>query len=349
MGEGQIVNPRLYIIPVLVLIVCNVIFGLISSAHRSTIREMVDTAGRNGEPIIVSTDFNTPKLTWFNISSFQQDPVPLFPDDLTLLSTTLFDNDGTLYFFTYNNYSSMNSATATQLPDYRSIEVQRESPPDFSRLPALVRSMFMPWSSRWAVSDLVSDGESSTLYYTDLVTGEQSIRTLTGTLPWEEEDSKLSPFILGYISLDFNALIAILGETGSADPEVFYRYDFDTSIWSFVTETELYGPMDTFVNPDASMIAIIKQPVQGSQFNTRDVYFIDGYTGEEYAMEPAAGYPVVGRRWAACTSEVTFGNYKVIMFDMENNWERREIPSINSMRINLFEPPADGIDGMFEN
>ena len=89
------------------------------------------------------------------------------------------------------------------------------------------------------------------------------------------------------------------------------------------------------------------------------VDFVDGRTWSTIVSISNARRPVIGNRWAACLAEWHNGSLYIKVFDMSDGWKEYEMDlsgkpnqrssSKETPAISIYEPPANGIDGMYEN
>ncbi len=342
-----------YLIPLIAFALAMMVMSLIAGTHRSRIRTMINSAGQNGQPIIAVQGEELNPLSTLTLYSLDHGPIPLCTsgNDVSRLDV-FFKDDGALFLGGSSFIPLPCLGRRFRFPDYRA------RPLDEFALRAVTR----PYQGDevYACSDnlrwrLVLGEDALTLE--DLVLGGSTVFHPQSIPPWHAPDTPVGAIWENALSPDGSVVITTCVITGSTDPSVFWRYDIEEDSWTRLVELPVHSYVSgVFSVGNAGEVVAI--PVDDPSRGRRDLLFLDGSTGMTIVSEPNARQGVLGNRWSACLKTSLSGATEIVLFEMGDNWKRHTISLGTAQRqhryfgygrIAMYEPPPNGLDGMYEN
>ena len=335
---------RLFYIPACLFIFSFIVFGTMAAIYRYNIAHVANKAEENGWPLVaVHFSIKDAPLAIYTLDGSSANLYTGNIEHRGSFERMFFLDDGALYVAG----GSQSNFYRFCFPNYKS-----------SRLsPHLITNPFGLGSS------YIGYGENFRVYYdftnppkmafTDLVSGELTELKLRSEPPWmvnagEFRDIRLFVWRTPYYL--FVAVTKLGGEYGDFGqephhPAEFWKYDMQSGEWSHIIDGDAHQLFD--VDPDGKFVSL---KLYGGSLIVIDI------DSRDVILElPEGSLPSLGRRWFGCVGTIKdekSGSRGIILFDMENSWERYEIklPLLQwqaaTINFALFEPPPDGLAGM---
>lgn len=335
------------VIPVAVTLAAVIIFSIIAGCHRNKIRSVVNSAGKNGFPIVVTYSPYDSRLSPYSLFSLDSDPIPLtgFRNEVFRLRS-IFSEDGHLYLYE-EHFLPTGRNMQIRFPDYH--------PRAFNGFPesAYLRQSFaLAPNARWMVIM-----EQDRLVRIDMKSGKTEDIYPSATPPWHDPKRPVGIFYDHFLSPEGNVIITTGRMDSSTDPDYLWRYEIESDEWTELPRIHLLDHAKISVGPNAHILALPILPTT-PQSGYREIVFIDGLTGTRLASEPDSDRAIVGNNWAACiTSNYSTGTVDLVLLEINDNWKRHAITLSRTIFFNyyyhfplaMYEPPPNGLDGMYEN
>lgn len=340
-----------YMLVVAVFVLVVVVLAFVSASHRNRIRTLINTAGRDGKPIIVITHGEFPWLTPLRLFSPEHRPIGFGTTFMGASWPKYFSDDGTLILLGSELGGRSGSISQARFPDHRLHPAEERFPQLLDRPMPTSGPPHLSQNLTWKV-----EFHSNFITLKDLTSGEITNLHPTNEPPWELSDPLAGTDYEAFISPEGEVVFVIQSTEGSGLPDLIWRYDIEEDNWTKLAKANLDRTRGLTVGPDGRYIAVRMQAQGLSQSSY--YAFLDGVTGEELASERDVNLPVIGRRWAACITARSSQPGSIILFDMENGWERSTMDlehrspywrQTSSGSIAMYEPPPNGLDGMYEN
>ncbi len=331
-----------YIIPIIYFLILWTIGAFVTSSHHSTIRGILDNAASNNEPVIVVQNYNP--IFGFPLHGYSLDgtSIPVATDIAYFPQLFLFDQDGSLHMFNDKLLAGPPIHGIYRFPDNKPEEVEYIADPRGSSTSYLAPFILHTW-------EIVLSREKCVVI-NNLTNEERTIDFREEIPNLCEQDGELSPLNPADISTDWNVLVVCENPKCTFGLEKIWRYDIHQGSWSKICELDLSMWAAPSVSADGDVVAVIVENSKSGSYFNGDLVFLDSETGEKLHREIDTIAVQVGRRWACCLpSTGGFSGSSVVVLDMDNNFARTVINIGLTFSFALYEPPSNGLDGMYEN
>ena len=308
------------------------------------VRRAVNIAGSQGKPIVFSLGTGN----WFgNFRLLAEDTDPIrLPSkiaDLRMINGTDVEPDGSIVLFGTTNFHD----AAFDILDLRELWSQRQvrvepgeavqaQPSDLEAGSAL--SLGGLWILSVKNQEFIAE---------NIGTGETRILNSDSSSPWATDQTGIEYYI-GAMSPKGNVLFWAETTYEPTFKTTFWRLDTSSGVWTRLGD--LNYSVDFMAGPHGDLIAL-------SQTGSA-VEFRDGRTFQPVKTEPSGWSPYIGERWAACIIP-GHSTWTIRLYDIQNDWQVHDISaSPSDLRchqmadpspIVLYEPPPNGLEGMYEN
>ena len=357
---------RTKIIVAILILFAVIIFVLVKvTDHNNSleVERIINDAGRNGEPVFVASYINLTGSKLYGVYSIHNDVAGINGTSLN----KFFTDDGTLYHVEWaGDGNTQYVGTEYMIPGwplksgrFPHMRIRDTNLPSFevqeiSNTTELLDEDISPngrFRSRMFETHLeIVDFTSGDIFETELDTGA----------PWNSEDI---PDVDSYFTSISNDGIYMLLRAHNDNSEFFmpaWKFTIESDEWVLLGEfyTGIHERLDR-ISEGGRFVAI----VEADREMTTNLKVIDTEIGDEVFNTMGAEYPQIGRRWFCCL--VTHRNEfaEIRAYDMENDWKQYSIPlrddsffasaTENQLTfpfpIAMYEPPPDGLDGMYEN
>lgn len=367
---------RIFHIPIILFIVSMLSSSVISQIHRNRIADLINSAGKAGFPIFVIENFKNDPYVNFTLITKGQNPVPIhlrMRNSRRWTGTgprnyyTFFTDDGLLY----TNFPKTSGDTWTLLsgsvygirfPNHReqiiSLNIDRDrledlfrsvSPSEFHRH----RWQFELNGSQLSIYLSIYDCYTASEYeiaIPEYVMDKTDQINWTGTnmYDWSFNGEILIAGI--YKGPELSAL----GQGREWGYYQIWKYNLNDKDWIYLND--IYANL-LYVNMVIEKNVFVNISNSRTRHQAYLISFLDIESGDFLHTEDLASFPVIGERWAACmVKNYPSGDTELIFYDMDNNWERYSIPISNIPGLmgvqggfEMYEPPPNGLDGMYEN
>ena len=308
------------------------------------VRRAVGIAGSQGKPIVFS--FGTGN--WFGsfrLLTEDTDPIrlPSKIADLRMINGTDVEPDGSIVLFGTTNFhdAAFDILDLRRLWSQRQVKVQpgeavQAHPSDLKAGSAL------SLGGLWILSI-----ENQEFTAKNIGTGETRILNSDSSSPWAADQTGIE-YYMGVMSPEGDVLFWAETTYSPSFKMTFWRLDTSTGVWTRLGD--LNYSVGFTAGEHGDLIALSQS---GSSAEFRD-----GRTSQPVKTEPSGWSPCIGERWAAC---IIPGNntWTLRLYDILNDWQVHDISaSPSDLRchgmadpspIVLYEPPPNGLDGMYEN
>ncbi len=342
MGEEGSMKKRMYLVPVIAFIISFAGVRGWSNSHQALIAEAINTAGRNGYPVFVTHHSDA---DWFNLrlNTIDYPSIGLGPRSQDVLwSSVFFTEDGAIATSRQSFEVTSPGSMIIRLPDFNERRLVIPERTAGLHLPGEVWIGIHIRKGRW---DLGLGTEA--LELTDFYTGER-INSFYRTPPIQP--SGYPPIGLFDVAPDVSAIALIDGRNYlSGNSTDLWMYNLSEGEWTLITDQ--FAVYSIAVGVNGSVVGI--------EYFTRDIYpkvtFFESTSLDPIVTVERCRKPWIGHRWAACTQDYSSSNATIFLFDMQDNWKEY---SINlpidqnygiARGIAFYEPPPNGLDGMYEN
>jgi hypothetical protein len=317
---------------------------------RHKIAAMINNAGARGEPIIA---VRSAILGYRSISLFTLDNscARLIEPKDEMAAFLYFSDDGTLYAYGGRDMAPI-SAARYMFPDPRPEAVDAHNLLQDNEFPLHDDDLVFPGSRRFALSYRneiltlvdVEDGTMTDIPLPPDITAPRNLR--------EAAETGSLPVVSG------NGMFIVLAElVESRGPDDIIReYLISTGEWVELARVDMSESSLISISSNGKVITV---PVR-SPTSIGDVMFIDGETGNTILVEHDSACASITDKWAVCVSDWSQAGQRIVVYNMEDNWKKYTItprPRVISRPyhflvhylVALYEPPPDGLDGMYEN
>jgi len=312
--------------------------AFITSGRRLAIRDMIDEAGRNREPIVAASFFSLPEgRADCVIASLDHEPVPLMIRGMPgWLRQLFFSDSGVLRFAKDYEGERCTTLWDIALPDihvgpavnvrsYRSIAGRGSG-----RFPCEMSSRFVHFSAKVYPNCVVLD----------LVTGDTASYVFDDAPNWfrnqyfdrMKQDG-------GHYVLSPDGTVLIVETCDHRGVQVLTRCDLAEKKWSNIIRIEGLRSYD--VGPEGKIIAL-----NLSRNGPNEMIFIDAH-GHPLHTIWGMHSAVIGDRWIACRESGELGG--IVVIDTEENWRERRLGlKLPDRRtdVAMYEPPHGGVREM---
>jgi hypothetical protein len=338
---------RHYIYPLIFFLILWLIGAGISANHRKAIADLINTAGRNREPIVVKVDYSVPFSSGVSLMAFNTDPIAVNTNHMSYTYNISFDETGTLYIHDYNYASEISTYQSIRFPDYKSTPAGTYQFTDSTTDPIAAWAFFSKWQIELGILGFT---------ITDILTGEERYIEFETAPPWESEFMEPLAYVKNILSSDGQVLFTYESDNPFTGSPGIWRYDIQPGTWTLVCEIKTSKINYVSVGPEGDLIAVLMDPVSSGSGSTLsfplsfDSVFLDGRSGEELHRESNSFAVTIGQRWAIVASVGTgMGSMTLIALDLENGFAKTSFGGGFLGSIALYEPPPNGLDGMYEN
>jgi hypothetical protein len=331
--------PRLYLVPVGIFILLWCVGAIVSISHRAAIARLVNESGSAGYPVFIAHKYTGYRLAQLYICAPGHDPLPLGINMRTQKS--LFLQDGTLLAGQLNTRPTGAFSHQFRFPNYNPVTYVNHDQPVFDT---------DDWSYMWengVVSDeKYTEVDSSGFSVLNILTGEEISFEFSTDPPWVQNGLTGDAPYEYQISPDMKVLVVFVKNTDMLSSWAVWKYRIETGSWTRVCDINASDNFDIVTGYNAD---IIGADIRVSQ-SSHEVIFLDGNTGQEIVRESNAAGPMIGRNWAACTLFRTWFTPEIVCFNINANWARTTLgPGWNVWARAMYEPPVNGLEGMYEN
>ncbi|MCK4721600.1 hypothetical protein KAU08_13105 [bacterium] len=319
--------------------------AFLSSAHKRELADLINEAGRNGEPVIATSIYGGLTDLAFELfipggesRSFGTNAEfhPMWMN---------FAEDGTLHLFNRVVFTRTGTHRIIRFPDTGST---MGSTPTYN----INHTRFVPYNvMKWEV--FIADEGCLII---NILNGDNWIIEFEETPPWVLEGASAPHYINSHRISDDGNSIFITEETDSpSGNEKIWRYDVESGTWTTLCSLDLAERPDLVVSSAGEMISVLVEssgssPPGSTRVFTNDMVFLNGRTGEELHREYYPCAAVLGTRWACVILYAARrANATLVLLDMENNFARTTIAARAFCGLAIYEPPPNGLDGMYEN
>ncbi len=327
-----------YLIPIVAFLVSLLIGWGLAGSQRRAIADVINTAGRNGWPILV-TNHPMAKDCSLKLYTLNGESAGFSPRCRELALNPM-------YFMADGRFRAWRRGPGRDVEDFFEVvfpNVNGHSVPIPDRTPpfgfptdrykvACVGHRIIWWSASMIA---IEDTES----------GELTVKNLGGNSPWAEREVVVPA---AHFSISPEGILLIIAYNDLVDdgPQETWLYDLPVDNWRRV-ETST-GVSQSVIGAGGSVIGLSEWESPSDY----SVVFLDGATLDALVTIDKGKHPVVGRRWAGCMKGEFLGDNTIVMFDMEDNWKRYEFALPNDLFLKvagglaLYEPPPNGLAGM---
>ncbi|MCX6647472.1 MAG: hypothetical protein NTY09_14095 [bacterium] len=342
-----------FIIPSILFVISSACGFIQTSNHTRAVENLLNNAGRNGEPVIAALadayqnlpyNFNQVELRLYNIEGdyVRLAPAQTFNSD-SYFNLLYFTTDGMLYM--YIEYEPF-------LPDGLNGLILTAKRFDFYRP-----------RQHW---DFPRDDATLVWVYVDKSPDEVGIfkdyfvihNTLEGSyeqIEFEEPDPLLDGEYLSddfyqlYLSNDHSKLIMVYdpGHNGGEDVGIWI-YDVGVGTWNFLP-VPYFVPFKISSSLDGKSFAVMRHDSAQDYFST----IIDLESGN-IIFTQTCSMPDIWQNWVVMKDYARL-DPKLKIYDIRNDWHEYEfdkpeldiLPGFIFQTFAIFEPPPDGIDGLY--
>lgn len=333
----------LYLLPVLALVI-SVAAGWISADKRmNRVENFIQASFDKDEPVIVSWDPD--RLEWpVRLTNLNGDSVNLGTVNVgsNWMDTTLIQTgDNRILFWYYARNKRWVELWEIQLPSGKPLHI---STWDRAEHVSETTDSFLR-GYRYGVSN------RSSQFQLEVIDGDVFLRdSLNNTSTpvfetwfpfWDSGERTIQEQLMYSIPSSGNKIFLTPFEYDEeAGERIFWKYDIENDNWEeWLTWT---SAPSIVLNPEGTVAALT-----GARTPTvpNIIEFLDVETKEILHRERNASSPVLGDRWAVCYDESGSGSPKLIVFDMENEWEQHDI-MLSSVTMSVYsyillEPPGN--------
>jgi len=351
---------RRYIVFLVVFLISLGIASSLNRWHTNKIREMVNYAGKNGLPIFV-----TFTSTWFE--SYLAVTAPGF--NLVPLSLNPKPNSGESGFFPDGTFFT----TQYRFSSHKTVM-------EYFKFPKRYPVSQLDTLSTWLAGSYPNFGNAGLsagrysinsqnlnhIFLMDHAAMEITEVNVGADAPWLLDISPAGKTWSFWVSPDSHIIFAAGFDKLNPGPVEVWRYDIAAKALSSIGTHEIFEGGGITVGPDGNLIAYYKPvPTSASSAapnassyspkpNVMDLEFADGHTGEIIKTVITAKYPQIGSKWVSCLIPSSTGSsswgWQISLFDTQNGWTNQILSTSPYFLMNkMYEPPPNGLAGMYEN
>jgi hypothetical protein len=331
-----------YFILLAVYYILSLSVGTLAHFHRISIRNAINNAGRNGEPIVASSNGNW--LFPARLFTLNRSPIIIQPDLALSYECFFFEKEGALDIFPAREKEYF-SHEHIIFPNFNSITIDVTEVVENNPKSPITGMVFYGGLSCFDAC-ITNDA----MHLTDRITGDHNDIEFKSAPPWVlESDFYQYPGGCN-ISPDLDVFIAVLTTASGPTIKPVWRYNIQEGVWAKICDLKVSYPSLLSVGPGGDIFAVTIDSLVSSPASTLpcDIVFLDGRTGIELHRVPNSGYAQIGKRWAAITSWSGMAS-SITLLDIENNWQATSLGPSLPCNFALYEPPPNGLDGMYEN
>jgi len=330
---------KLFYIPFIVFLISLAIFGTRTAIYRCNIARVINKAGKNGWPILVcsGTDRRHEALAVYTLDGSSAPLITSNINSYDLYGEKFFDSDGTFYIaerYVYRFRFPACISTRSRISHWDTFV-----------------NLYKPYSTHigygkasWVIYDFTTPLEFK---FVDMVSSDVAIFPLKNAPPWAEaaKDSyEVRFFVRQTRDYLFTTETHLDVEKRDAGLEPYHtvelwKYNIQSGEWSHIIDGGSDVRFD--VDSDGNYACL--------QLSTHSLKFIDLTSGDVFMeLEPSRN-PFFGKRWFMCNSFIIDRNsrsFPLVLFDLENNWEKYVVNIGSGFSYALYEPPPDGLAGM---
>ncbi|MCK4817553.1 hypothetical protein KA005_17425, partial [bacterium] len=240
---------RHYIFPLILFLILWLIGAGISANHRKAIADLIDTAGRNREPIIVKVDYSSPYFSCVYLMAFNSNTISIYTNQTTLPFNVFFDETGTLYIHDYNYASEISTYQSIRFPDYKS------TPAGPFQIADLSTYLNPSWNGTLPKLQVGMGDTGFTI--TDVLTGEERSIEFDAEPPWVNERAGRLRYEENNLSRDGEVLFIYGSHKPTTGSPRIWRYDIQPGTWTLVCEVKTSKINYVSVGPEGDVIAVI--------------------------------------------------------------------------------------------
>ena len=335
---------------------------VVNQNRERKIERIINEAGRNGEPVIVATYLDLTGSHRYGLYSLSGDAAGINCPELI----KFFNNDGSLYFVKLSGQGTIYIGSDFMIPG-QSLRCARfpEMVIRDASLPSFIVTEIQ--SPDKLIDEEISPNArfrarvfNTYMEIEDFITGEMLQRDFDTEAPWYSDEIPDVDSYFSSISNDGKYFLVRAHSAGIENILPVWMYSIESSEWNLLGEfaTGIHERLDT-ISEGGKYAAVL----EADRDLISTISVIDTITGNEILFLESAEFPQFGSRWFCCLIFEVNVFAEIRVYDMDNNWEEYIIPIRDDsyfadssekaltfpFPIAMYEPPPDGLDGMYEN
>lgn len=332
---------KLYLLPIIVLIFSIASGWVIANKRITAVENFIQASFDKGEPVIVT--WNPDRLSWpVRLHNLNGEIIPLGTNEIGTKgrSVSCIRNSGNrLLFWYYTRNGDTKELWKIKIPSGRPYRIgvmeSNNMVPD-----KILNTDLLPYR----------DSDNVALYRLDITDGNALLIDFTANTSTPVFETWFPFFESGERTLDEQIKYSITPDGGTifitpscisdeSGSKIIWIYDVESDTW----EEWLDWTESNLIVPNKSGTVVVLEEWQPYP-NPGHLVFFDVETREALHRVENASDPVLGNRWAVCFDESGAKAHPLIVFDMEHDWQRYDVPLDSGLASDyqyiILEPPG---------